>query len=87
MKTLLLILSLIISINVYASDYANQYKNAPATDNYIMLQTDIRIRELKSKILELDNLIKFKKATDFQVSLNEKLKSEYKYLTERFGTK
>jgi len=85
MKTLLLILSLIISFNVNSADYANQYKNAPSTDNYIMLQSQSRIRELSSQILKLENLMKYRKATPYQIALHKKLLAEYNYLSTKYG--
>jgi len=87
MKTILLILSLIVSLNANASDYVNQYKDAPSSDTYIMLQTDNRMRELKSQILKLENLMKFNKATPYQMSLHKKLLTEYKYLSIKYGNK
>jgi len=87
MKTLLIILSFIISLNISASDYANQYKNAPSSDTYIMLKSQTRIRELKSQILKIENLMKFNKATPFQITLYKQLLIEYKYLSTKYGNK
>ena len=87
MKTLLLVLTLIVSLNANASDYANQYKDAPSSDTYIMLQTQNRMRELKSQILKLESLIKFNKATSYHIALYKKLLVELKYLSTKYGNK
>ena len=85
MKSILILLSLIVSLNVNASNYANQYKDAPSSDIYIMLQTQNRMRELKSQILKLENLMKFNKATPYDIALHKKLLDEYKYLYTKYG--
>lgn len=87
MKTLLLVLSLIISLNVNASDYANQYKNAPPSDNYITLQAQTRMRELKSQIFKIESMIKYNKASAYQIELCKKLSDEYKYISTKYGNK
>lgn len=83
MKILILILLLFIGTPSISLSNGYQYREHPSP--YVILRAHQRILFLRDQLFRYQQLMKYNRATQYQIALYNKILQEHNYLVRKFG--